>query len=454
MIINDFNKIKKLIYLSKNNNELYDIDTRIKTLKNIKYWILEHKQDIFNALKKDLNKSDIESHLSEIAIVLNLINFYVKEIKKFFKEKKVASNKMEQLFSKSYTIYKPKGITLLINPFNYPFHLSILPWVTNIACGNYTFFKNSPKTPNINDVIQRLIMDVANSHTYYLNDLTSKEELFKIIGSKINLVFFTGGESFGNILKTECDKNNVKVILELGSACPVIVDKTANIDEFAKRIVWAKLFNMGQTCVAPNSIFIEESIYKITINKIWEQFNIQCFNNKNYEFTRLIDITHLNTIRKNIEPRFKLEVNETNLTIKPTIIEVLEDDKLLTTEIFGPIFFATKFKNKIEFIRKHKEKIDDSLALYLFSEDRSYIDLIKKELNFGTLSINEALIHVNNFNLPFGGINKSGIGKYHGIVGLMEFSNLCSISIGSKVNIKARYFNNINKYKKMLMKNK
>lgn len=449
------NSILKFVSESKTDNKLYDVETRIIVLSRIKKWILDNLDNITQALKYDLNKTEVESYLSEISIVTNQINFYIKKIKKFFKTKKVSSNAFNSIFSKGYVYYKPIGTSLLINPYNYPFHLTMMPWITNIASGNYTILKNSPKTPNVNKLFKQIISDLnLNSSTIYLEDNTDKNALFEIIHSGIGLVFFTGGQTFGAELKNVCDKANVKIILELGSACPVVVDESANIDEFAKRTVWAKLFNMGQTCIAPNSIYVHKNVYAKALERIQKELEIQYSKNSEYKFAKLIDDQHLKNICATVKAHTNIELkcDLDNLKIEPQIIEVDIDNPILNKEIFGPVLFITKFDNEYSFVTQNYHSLNDALSFYLFSNNSDFIEHIKKVLNFGCLSVNEALIHVNNINLPFGGINKSGCGKYHGYYGLVEFSNLMTLNVGSKLNVRIRYFNKLNKYKNTFKK--
>lgn len=456
MITKNISSLKQFIFESENQNKILDISKRIEILKSIKKWIFTNIDLIEDALKKDLNKSEVEVILSEVMIVVDQINFYCKNIKSFFKPKKVKSQKIKMLFSKSYIAYKPLGTVFLINPFNYPFHLGFLPLITSIACGNYTIVKNSDKTVYTNVVFKKMIdeLNLDFCIKYLLEDI-KQLDIFTIMSYKPGLLFFTGGHTFGNLLKSIADKYNVKTILELGSACPVYIDKTANINIATKRIIWAKLFNSGQTCVSPNSVFIEKTIYETTKQMLEQELKKQCLENKDYDFAKIIDKKTLNDIVSFIKKQTNIDLkyDEKTLKIQPQIIEINDCfNPILNHEIFAPILFITKFEANELFYLENKKMFNESLSIYVFSNDNTFIETINKNYNCGTLSINEALVHVNNIYLPFGGVGKSGNGRYHGIEGLKSLSYMYSILKGSKIDVSIRYFNKLNKNKKIFKK--
>lgn len=451
-VVNSLKQVEKFLEDKKEDQFLSLNVTRIEVLKKIHSWILTNINEIITSLQKDLNKSEIETLLSEIYIVLNQITFYVKNIKKFFKEKKVRRNGILSLRSTGYVAYKSLGTTLIISPFNYPFHLSVLPLITNIAAGNYSILKNSPKSLKTSRVILKMIQELNLGNIIcFLDENSDKEFIFDIISMKPDLLFYTGGKNFGDELKRQATLNDVKVILELGSASPVIVDESANIQLAAKRIVWGKLFNLGQTCVAPNSIFCDEKVIDKLISSINFEITTQ-YDLEKFEFAKIIDSNALEKITnlvKNLTGT-DLDFDKTDLRIKPTIIKVQETNSILFEEIFGPVLFITSFKNLTDFCKKFKNKINGSLALYVFSNNEYNIKNISDSFQYGSLGINEVLLQVSNIHLPFGGVKTSGIGRYHGLFGLQEFSNQIAILKGSKKDISFRYFNKISKYKSII----
>ncbi len=451
-VVNTLKQVEKFLEDKKDDQFLLLNVTRIEILKKIHSWISNNTNEIVNSLKSDLNKSEIETLLSEVYIVLNQITFYIKKINRFFKEKKVKKSGILSLGSTGYVTYKPLGTTLIVSPFNYPFHLTVLPLITNIAAGNYSILKNSPKAFNTSRVVLKMIQELNLGNIIcFLDENSDKEFLFDIISKKPDLLFYTGGKSFGDELKRQANLNDVKVILELGSASVVIVDESADIQLAAKRIVWGKLFNLGQTCVAPNSIFCDEKVIDKLISTINFELTTQ-YDLEKFEFAKLIDSNALDKIVnlvKNLTGT-DLEFDKANLRIKPTLIKVQDSNPILFEEIFGPVLFISSFKNLTDFSKKYKNKINGSLTLYIFSNNQYNIKNVSDNFQYGSLGINEVLLQASNIHLPFGGIKSSGMGRYHGLFGLKEFSNQVAILKGSKKDKSYRYFNKISKYKSLI----
>lgn len=448
-VIKTIDTIEKFLDDKKQDQSLVSIDNRIALLKKIKEWIITNMSDISNALKKDLNKSEIEALVSEIHIVVKQTNFYIKKIKKFYKHKKVKTNYFIGLGSKSFYSYKPLGTIFCINPYNYPFHLSMMPIVTSIASGNFLIIKNSPKSFNTSRLILKMIQELNLENIIsFIDENATKEFIFDIISKKPDMLFFTGSKVFGDELRRQCNMNNVKVVLELGSACPVIVDETADISLTAKRIVWAKLLNMGQTCVGPNSIFCDSKVYERLVDAINSEL-INQYNPDKFDYVKMTDTNQIDNLINNVKnlTNVELDVDRSNLTIKPTLIKVAIDNPILYEESFGPILFITQFSNLSDFCKSYKNKINNSLALYLFTKNEYNVKNVYDTFQYGSLCVNELLLQVSNANLPFGGVKKSGTGRYHGYFGLQEFSNVVSIVKGSNKNVSYRYLLKANKYK-------
>lgn len=448
-VVKTIDMVEKFLDDRKQDQSLISIDNRITILKKIKEWVNTNISDICNALKKDLSKSEIEALISEIHIVVKQTDFYIKKIKKFYKEKKVKSDSLVGLKAKGFYAYKPLGTVFCINPYNYPFHLSMMPLVTSIASGNFLIIKNSPKSFNTSRLILKMIQELNLENTIlFIDENTTKEFIFDVISKKPDVLFFTGSKIFGDELRRQANAHNVKAILELGSACPVIVDETADISLAAKRIVWAKIFNMGQTCVAPNSIFCDSKVYERLIDAINSEL-INQYNPDKFDYVKMTDTNQIDNIVNNVKnlTNIELDVDRSNLTIKPTLVKVDIDNPILYEEVFGPILFITQFKNLTDFCKSYKPKINNALAIYLFTKNEYNVKNISDIFQYGSLSVNELLLQASNINLPFGGVKTSGIGRYHGFFGLQELSNLVSIVKGSNKNVPYRYLLKANKYK-------
>ncbi|BAC44181.1 aldehyde dehydrogenase family protein [Malacoplasma penetrans] len=451
-LVKTIDVVTKFLKDKKTDISLIDIENRVLILKKIKEWVIKNTNDIVSALKSDLNKSEIESLISEVSVVLKQTNYYIKNLHKFYKNKKAKNIPFLGLKSKGFYTYKPMGTVFMINPFNYPFQLALIPLVTAIASGNFVIMKNSEKANNTSRLILKMIQEInINNLVCFLDEKVSKDFIFDVIDSKPDLIFFTGSKSFGYELKKQAIANEIKIILELGSANPVIVDETADIELAARRIVWAKLMNMGQTCVAPNSIFCDEKIHDKLVEAINAELTTQ-YNTNKFDFVKIVDVQHLVNVANMVKSftDIDLEKDEENLRIKPTLIQVENNNQILFQEIFAPVLFITSFKNLTDFCADYKDKITDCLALYLFSNNEYNIKNVSNSFSYGGMGVNELLLQVSNIYLPFGGIKTSGIGKYHGNFGLMEFSNLVSVLRGSKKEVNYRYFHKISKYKSLI----
>ena len=412
------------------NNPLRDPKYRVQKLKDLYQNILKLQPDICAALYLDLNKSATESYMTEIGMVLSEISYMKKHLKKFAKPKKVATP-LAQFPAKSFRLPCPKGQVLIISPWNYPFMLSIEPLVDAIAAGNCAILKPSEHSPYVSAIIEKLIkMTFTQNEVYTV--LGGREECSFLLDLEFDHIFFTGSTRVGKIVMQKAAENFTSVTLELGGKSPCIVDETANIKLAAKRIVFGKFLNCGQTCVAPDYLLCHSSIKDELIKEIERQIVLQysvdplrnpdypkMINQKQFEVSRNL-ITDDNVI-------FGGRFNENTLKIEPTLLAADFDSPSMQEEIFGPIFPIIEFDNFDEILQKINTEFNHPLAFYIFSSTKRRINQALTTCDFGGGCVNDCIIHLATSAMPFGGLKHSGIGAYHGKVGFETFSHIKSI---------------------------
>lgn len=417
-------------------------DFRKKALIKLKNSIKKYREDILYALKMDLNKSTTESYISEIANVYGEIDFALKNLSDWMKDKREITN-IEAVPAKSFTRYEPLGLTLVISPWNYPFLLAIDPIVNAISSGNTIILKTSRKAVYTSKIIKKLLDENFDRSFIYCidNEKVSHDEL---LSYKYDHIFFTGSSKVGREIMEKASKNLTKVTLELGGKSPCIVDESANLKFAAKRIIWGKLLNSGQTCVAPDYLLVhkdvKDKLLRLMKEMIFEFFGDRVIDNPDYP--RIIDKKALDRLVSLMEDQDIYTgglYNSKTLKIEPTIINNVDfSNKIMKEEIFGPILPVIEYNDIFEVINKLKF-MDKPLAMYIFSEDQDHIDRLTYDLSSGGVCINDTIMHLSNPNLEFGGVGESGSGGYHGKFGFMNFSNRKSIMIRSNnidVNIK------------------
>lgn len=409
-----------------------DFEFRIKQLQKLKDSVILHKEELETALKKDLGKSKFESYTTEIGFILSSISHTMKHLKKWMKPVKpktpmhifLASSKIEKV---------PYGSVLIMGPYNYPFQLLIEPLIGAIAAGNCAVLSPSELTPTVSSVVQKLIQ--TTFHKEYIHCVQGGiENNTALLNSPFDYIFFTGSINVGKIVMKAASKNLIPVTLELGGKSPVIVDKTANIKVASERIVWGKLMNAGQTCVAPDYIYVDESIrdeFVRELIKTIENFYGKDIKN-NPDFGRIVNQRHIDRLKTILELDknyivYGGEVDEKQRYISPTLLCVEGNEAAsMKEELFGPLLPILTYKSLEEaltFINNNNKP----LALYIFSEDDQSINHILKNTSSGGVSINDTISHIISPNLPFGGIGKSGMGMYHGEYSFMTFSHQRSI---------------------------
>ena len=448
------NNQKKFFY----EDEIKKVEYRITKLKMLKKVIKEKEEKICKALEKDLGKSNIESYMCEIGMVLEDLGYIIKNVKKWSKEKNVRTP-IAQFLAKSYRKPVGYGSVLILSPWNYPFLLSIQPLVGAIAAGNCVILKPSEFSPNTSNIIKEIIEEVFEER-YVKTILGDNKVANDLLKQEFDYIFYTGSTRVGKIVMEEAAKKLIPVTLELGGKSPCIVTKDANLKLAAKRIIFGKLLNAGQTCVAPDYIFVDNEIKKEFINYlikyIKDFLGEKVVENKEYpkiinkkQFERLINII------KEEKIIYGGNYNKEQLKIEPTIVEGNVKSKAMQEEIFGPIMPIIGY-DKIEDVIKYIIKNPKPLALYLFTKSKKIEKIILNKIQFGGGCINDTVIHLANSKLGFGGIGNSGMGEYHGKKSFETFTHYTSIVKKSNlIDMPMRYhpYKKINeKIIKMVMK--
>lgn len=414
------------------NGDTRSYEFRMKQLKKLKNSIEKYEDDIINALSLDLGKPTFESYTAEIGIVYQEIDFALKNLKKWINPKKVSTPIYLQP-AKSLIYRDPKGVVFIISPWNYPFQLAISPLVGAIAAGNCILLKPSNKSKETESIIEKLIQETfSNDYISVIKGSGSEVVTPLIENYRFDHIFFTGSVAIGKKVMGLAAKHLTPVTLELGGKSPVIVHEDGDIDIAAKRITWAKFYNCGQTCIAPDYVLVHESKketlvekIKFYINKYYGENPIESpnlgriINNK--RFHRLISLLKgCNIIQGG-------SYEEEGRYISPTLVDgVTMNHPLMQEEIFGPILPMLTYKDiseVVDIVRINPYP----LSLYLFTEDEKIENYILENIQFGGGCINHLIVHVANHHLPFGGIGFSGMGNYHSKYTFDTFSHEKSI---------------------------
>lgn len=453
----DKQQILELIENQRNylpNSAFKDLNNRIETLKLLKKNIVLIEQQIAEALKKDLNKSMEESYMSEIGLVLSELSYMIRHCKRFSKPKKVWTP-LAQFHSSSYKMPCPYGSVLIISPWNYPFMLSIEPLIDAVAAGNCVVLKPSKSTPNVSAVIDKLIRMTFKPEQAFVV-LGGREDCDFLLDQEFDYIFFTGSSRVGKEVLKKASEHFTPVTLELGGKCPCIVDETADIELSAKRIVFGKFLNCGQTCVAPDYVYCARSVKQRLIKEIERQivlqYTVDPIRNKNYP--KMVNERQFDNVLKFINKEkllFGGKSNRNLLKIEPTLLEASFEDDCMQEEIFGPILPIVTFDYVGEAVKK-LQHLPKPLALYVFTKSKENKNLVLNSCDFGGGCVNDTVVHIATSNMGFGGLKQSGLGSYHGKAGFDAFSHYKSI-VDKKnwIDLPIRYQPH-NKFKYKLMR--
>lgn len=410
--------------------ETRSIDFRLNQLRKLKRAIQDNERIIIDALYKDLHKSEFEAYATEIGYLYDSIGYFIKNIRKWARVKRVRTPRVH-FGSRSYIYPEPYGTVLIIGPFNYPFQLVLEPLVGAISAGNCAVIKPSEYTPNISRVIVKIIKE--NFDERYIRVIEGGRDVnAALINSPFDYIFFTGSVGVGKIVMEAAAKNLIPVTLELGGKSPCIVDESANLGIAAKRIVWGKFMNTGQTCVAPDYILAHSEIKEKLIEKMIEV--IKDFYGENpkesSDYGRIVNERQMNRLIQLIDMDKAVlggEYDIENLYIAPTILDnVTLEDKVMEDEIFGPILPILEYRDLNEAIKLINSR-PKPLALYLFAENREVEKRVIENVSYGGGCVNDTMTHLASPHLPFGGVGTSGLGSYHGAKSFETFSHMKSV---------------------------
>lgn len=410
--------------------ETFDVNYRIRYLKKLKETILEYQQDIYQALKEDLGKSVSESYMCEVGLTLSELSYQIKHIKKWNRPKRHRTD-LANFHGKSYSVYEPYGVVLVMAPWNYPFMLTMEPVIGAVAAGNCVVAKPSAYSPATSAIIKKILEKVFEEE-YVTVVEGGRAENTELLEQKFDYIFFTGGVTVGRLVMEKASRHLTPVSLELGGKSPCVIDKTANLKLAAKRLAFGKYLNLGQTCVAPDYLLIDQEIkdefLKIFIDTVKKMYGDSPLDNKDYG--KMINEKHYTRVMGFID-REKVVLGgqgrEDELRIEPTILDhVAAEDAVMQEEIFGPILPVLTYA-KLEEAVKFIEERPHPLALYIFSNDKKVQKYFTEKLAFGGGCINDTVLHLATSRMGFGGVGNSGMGAYHGIQSFRTFTHEKSI---------------------------
>ncbi len=422
--------------LVKAQNDFYKtqktkaISFRLSLLNALKEEIISKEDAIYDALHKDFKKSKFESFISEYALVISELNLAIKNLKTWSKPKRVKSSILT--FPSSDYIYKdPYGTLLIIAPWNYPFLLALEPLIMGIAAGNTVVLKPSELTKNTSKLLTEIINNVCPK-TVAASIEGGVDTATELLAQKWDFIFFTGSTKVGKIVAEAAAKHLTPVTLELGGKSPCIIDDTIDLKLVARRLVWGKFFNGGQTCIAPDYVIVKSDLKNKLVDVLKEEIIKRYGENpiNSSAYPRIINNKNLKRLKELLKDTrivFGGDIDEKLNYMSPTLVDNPSlNHNIMQEEIFGPILPILNYETE-EDLQRIILNAEKPLALYVFSKKKSFINHIIKTYNFGGGVVNDLLVHFSNQNLPFGGIGGSGMGKYHGKHGFDMFSHEKSI---------------------------
>lgn len=406
---------------------------RIAKLKALKAMISKKEPEIYQALQSDLRKSTFESAVTEVIFTYAELDFAIKNLKGWMKAKRVGPT-LSNLFAKNRLYYEPKGVCLIIAPWNYPFQLTIGPLISAIAAGNGVMVKPSELSPATSKVVSEIIAEVFEEQEIacFEGDASVSSTLLQL---PFDHIFFTGSTAIGKVVMEAAAKNLSSVTLELGGKSPTIIDREANLKKAAEKIAWGKLVNSGQTCIAPDYVFVhEEQVdafieqYKAAASEMYFKSEQEIDPNV---YGKIINAKHYQRLKDWIDEAIAkgARINwggtfeEKSQTIYPVLLtQIPAGVKIMEEEIFGPVLPIIPYRELSEVVDQVNAK-SKPLALYIFSNNSKNIQYLLQNTSAGGSCINDVLIHISNPKLPFGGVNGSGMGSSHGFFGFKNFSH-------------------------------
>lgn len=415
---------------------------RIKSLRKLKLTIEAYEEEIYEALFLDLRKNKMESAITEVLFIYSELDFALKNTKRWMKPKR-AKRTITSLLAKNTIQYQPKGSSLIIAPWNYPFQLTMSPLISAISAGNTVIIKPSEYSPNVSKIIKKIIDSSfeENQIACFQGNQSVSEQLLQL---PFDHIFFTGSPQIGKIVMKAAAENLSSITLELGGKSPVIIDQNTDIKDAADKIAWGKLINAGQTCIAPDYVFVHQNKLQEFIEYYKNAATKMFFHDdgtiNTQDYACIINQRHANRLKDILDDAVRNGADlywggtlDSELTFSPTILgNPPLDSRVMQEEIFGPILPIIPYKELTEVIQIINER-PKPLAFYIFSKNNKTIEHLLKNIPSGGACINDVIIHVSNPNLPFGGINGSGTGSCHGIYGFKSFSHERAIVYQSKL---------------------
>jgi len=393
-------------------------------LEKLRNLIISNENMLYEAISKDFGKSKFDTFTTELSFILNDINYYLKNLKSLSKPKKVSTNLVNQLGnSKMYA--DPLGCILVIGAWNYPYQLSLSPIIAAMAAGNCCILKPSEIAENTMKAMASIINENFPPEYLYVYE-GGIEETTSLLQLRFDKIFFTGSTKVGKIVYKAAAEHLTPVTLELGGKSPAIITKNAHLEIAAKRIVWGKFLNAGQTCVAPDYLLVEETIQEQFLEMLRKYIKEFRYDQDSEQYTRIINQRNFLRLVRLIDKE-KIysggHFDEEKLYIEPTILNHVNwNDEIMQEEIFGPLLPVISFQNYNATLNSIAE-LEKPLAAYLFTNNSEEKETFTRKLSFGGGCINDTVMHLSNDNLPFGGVGSSGIGNYHGKYGFETFSH-------------------------------
>ncbi|MBF0450280.1 MAG: aldehyde dehydrogenase [Candidatus Magnetomorum sp.] len=423
--------MKQLIQNQRNffdSNTSKDIKFRIKQLRKLYSVIKDNEKYLMQAIYDDFKKSEFDTYTNELALLYCDIKDAIQKVKQWAKPKKVRTN-MINFPSKSYIIAEPLGVTLVIGAWNYPYQLSLVPVVASMAAGNTIVLKPSELPAGTSTAMAKIINDNFNPE-YFTCVEGGITETTALLAEKFDKIFFTGSVPVGKIVYQAAAKHLTPVTLELGGKSPAIVTENCKMDISVKRLIWAKFLNAGQTCIAPDYVFVHHQIKDEFLSLAKKEIQQSEFSFKNGNYVQIINEKNMHRLiglldSSKIHHGGTYQISERYF--EPTLMtDISFNDTVMKEEIFGPILPVLTYDTIDTVIREIKTR-PKPLACYVFTSDLTIKSRILKEISFGGGGVNDAVMHITNSNMAFGGVGESGIGAYHGEAGFKIFTHYKSI---------------------------
>ena len=419
------------------------VGERILKLKTLKKTIEKYEEKLYAALHSDLRKSQFESAITELIFIYGEIDFALKSLNGWMKPQYVGKT-LSNPFSKNRIYYEPKGVCLIIAPWNYPFQLVMSPLISAIAAGNCAIVKPSELSSATSEVINSIIKDAFNEQEVacFEGDASVSTTLLNL---PFDHIFFTGSTEIGKVVMKAAAKHLTSVTLELGGKSPTVIDKDVRLEKVAEKIAWGKLVNSGQTCIAPDYVFVHQQQLEEFI-RLYKAAAEKMFFSETKSYGKIISTKHFSRLKSLVDDAinkgaridFGGAFDEAQQQIKPILLsKIPAEATVMEEEIFGPILPLITYEDLDEVIDQINAK-SKPLALYIFSNNKENIKKLIKNTSAGGTCVNDVLIHISNPKLPFGGVNGSGMGSSHGFFGFKTFSHERAVVFQSKID-----FNNL-----------